>query len=265
MALSPTNTDAALLQEVDEAVRKDQLDSIAQRYGVLIVGALFAALLAFAGYLYWGHRQDIARGEKGEELIAALEKVKANQPAGALAGLKKLEGEGNPAYRAAALMQQANMKAEKGDLRGATTLMAQVASDTKLDQSLRDMALVRQTALEFDAMKPQAVIARLKPIVDAKDPQSSWFASAAELTAAAYYQSGQFDQAGALYGRIAKLPGVSKTLQSRAVQMAGMLGVDAVVDRSAASANADKAAPAAARDQKGTPDAAAAAKTEEAK
>ncbi|WP_422062125.1 tetratricopeptide repeat protein [Sphingopyxis sp.] len=266
MALSPNNN-AAFLQEVDEAVRKDRIDRIARNYGRWIVGGVIAALMAFAAYLYWGHRQDIARGEKGEELIAALEQVKGNQPTAATAALKKLEGEGNPAYRAAALIQQSNMKAEKGDIKAAVAMLAQVAGDTKLDQSLRDMALVRQTALEFDTLKPQAVIARLKPIVDAKDPQSSWFASAAELTAAAYYQSGQFDQAGALYGRIAKLPGVAKTLQSRSVQMAGMLGVDAITDRAAESAKADtnKAAQSAAGDQKGTPGAAAAAKTEEAK
>lgn len=251
MALSPTN-DAALLQEVDEAVRKDQLDSIMQRYGRWILGGIIAALLAFGGYLYWGHRQDAARAEKAEALLAAFEKLPTN-PTAATAELKALEAAGNPAYRAVALIQQANMKAQADDLKGAAALMAQVAGDTKLDQSLRDMALVRQTALEFDTLKPDAVIARLKPIVDAKDPQSSWFASAAELTATAYYQQGQFDKAGALYGRIAKLPGVAKTLQSRSVQMAGMLGVDAVTDRAGAAG-----------DQKGTPGAAAATKTEEA-
>ena len=105
--------------------------------------------------------------------------------------------------------------------------LQQVAADTKLDQSLRDLALIRQTAFEYDTLKPETVIARMKPMVDAKDPASSWFASAAELSATAHYQLGQFDQAGALYGRIAKLPDVTRSLQSRSVQMAGMLGVDA--------------------------------------
>ena len=56
---------------------------------------------------------------------------------------------------------------------------------------------------------------------------------------------------------LAKLPGVAKSLQSRSVQMAGMLGVDAVTDRAAESA---------AKDQKGNaaPQAAAAAPVEEA-
>ena len=75
-----------------------------------------------------------------------------------------------------------------------------------------------------------------------RDPVSSWFASAAELSATAHYQLGQYDQAGALYGRIAKLPGVAKSLQSRAVQRAGMLGVDAVADRADESAAKDQKA-----------------------
>ena len=256
MALSPTN-DAALLQEVDEAVRKDRLDTIMQRYGRWIIGGVFAALLAFGGYLFWDHRQDAARGEQAEQLIAAFEKLGTNQPRAAAADLQKLAADGDPAYRAVAQIQEANIKAQSGDLKAAAALMAKVAADTKLDQALRDLALIRQTAFEFDTLKPEVVIARMKPMVDAKDPASSWFASAAELSATAHYQLGQFDQAGALYGRIAKLPDVTRSLQSRAVQMAGMLGVDAVADRAAESA---------AIDQKGSaaPKAAAAATTEEA-
>src|SRR3546814_1131712 len=94
--------------------------------------------------------------------------------------------EDNGAYRSAALIQQANMKAQTGDLKAAAALMAKVAGDTSVDQSLRDLALVRQTAFEFDTLKPEAVIARMKPLVEAKDPASSWFPSAAALSAIAH-------------------------------------------------------------------------------
>jgi hypothetical protein len=265
LALSPTN-DAALLQEVDEAVRKDRLDTIMQRYGRWIIGGVLAALLAFGGYLFWSHQQEVSRGEQAEELVAAFEKLGTNQPRAAAAELQKLAAKGDPAYRAVADMQQANIKAQTGDLKAAAALMAKVAADTKLDPALRDLALIRQTAFEYDTLKPEVVIARMKPMVDAKDPASSWFPSAAELSAGAYYQLGQFDKAGALYARIAKTPKVAKSLESRSVQMAGMLGVDAVADRAADSAAAEKnAATQGAGDQKGNaaPKAAAAAKVEE--
>ena len=75
---------------------------------------------------------------------------------------------------------------------------------------------------------------------------------------------------GTLTILLTKMPGVTKSLQSRAVQMAGMLGVDAVADRAAESLKADAERVRAAGntdngDQKGAPGAAAAAKSEEAK
>src|SRR5690606_31933876 len=168
----------------------DRLGSIWKNYGRWIIAAVIAALLAFGGYLFWNHQQEVKRGEQAEALLAAFDKAKTSQPAAAAAELDKLVAEGGPAYRAAALIQQANLKAQTGDLKAAAALTAKVAGDTKVDQALRDVALIRQTAFEFDTLKPETVIARMKPMVDAKD--SSWFASAAELSAIAHYQLGQF-------------------------------------------------------------------------
>ena len=239
MALSPNNN-AALLQEVDEAVRKDRLDGIWERFGRWIVAGVLAALIAFGGYLYWGHMQETKRGEDAEQLLAAFDKLKAGQPTAATSELTKIGTDGSDAYRGIAQFQLANIKAEGGDLKAAAALMAKAAADTGLDPSLRDLALIRQTAFELDTLKPAVVIARMKPLVDATDPVSSMFPSAAEMSAIAHYQLGQYKQAGELYGRIAKMPDVPKSLQSRTVQMAGMLGVDAVTDRAAESAAKDQ-------------------------
>lgn len=241
MALSPTNN-AALLQEVDEAVRKDELMAFISRYGRWLLVAVIAALLAFGGYLFWNHNQAEKRGVQAEQFSAALDAVGAGQTAEADKQLKALADEAGPGYRSAARIEQANILASTGKTKEAAALLAQVAADGKADAALRDLALIRQTSLELDSLKPEAVIARMAPILSAKDPQSAWFASAAELTAISHYQLGQMDKAGALFGQIAKLPDVAPSLKSRAVQMAGMLGVDAVNDaaapKSAAAQNA---------------------------
>lgn len=241
MALSPTNN-AALLQEVDEAVRKDQMKAFMSRYGWWVAGAALAMLLAFGGYLYWDHRQTVARGEQAEQFSAAIDQLAAGQNADAAKALKAMSGAASPAYRSVAIIEQANLAASEGKLKEAAALLGQVAADSKVDASLRDMARIRQTAIEFDTLKPEAVIARMAPLVTATDPRSSWFASAAELTAIAHYQLGQMDKAGALFGQIAKLEGVAPSLKSRAVQMAGMLGVDAVEDGAAQEKKAEQAA-----------------------
>lgn len=233
----PANTH--LIQEVDEAVRKEELDAIARRYGRWIVAAIVAALLALGGYLLWQERERAAAATQSEALVAAFDQLKAGQPKASEAALKAITADSGPAYRAAATIQLANMKAEQGDRKGAAAMLAGLAADTSVDQTLRDLALIRQTALELDAIKPELVIARLAPIVGKTDPVSAFFPSAAELTAIAHYQAGRYSQAGELFARIARTPDVAPQLQSRAVQMAGMLGVDAVEDRAGDAAKKD--------------------------
>lgn len=229
-----------LMQEVDEAVRKDELDAFARRYGRWIIGLVLAGLLSFGGYLFWQDRQRAAAGADAEQLVAAFEKLKSGQPKAAEAALNAVKSDASPAYRAAATIQLANMKAEQGDRKGAAALLATVAADSELDQALRDLALIRQTAVELDTLKPELVIARMAPIVGKTDPQSAWFPGAAELSAIAHYQAGRYSQAGELYARIAKAKDVPPQLQSRAVQMAGMLGVDAVEDRAGEAAKKEQ-------------------------
>src|SRR3546814_16447716 len=127
-----------------------------QRYGRWIIAGLLAALLACGGYLFWDHRQDVARGEQAEELIAAFEKLATNQPRAATAELQKIAAEGGPAYRAAAPMQDTNNKAQAGDLKGAAGLMEKVAADHQTAQALRAPAISRPTASEFKHTNPKA-------------------------------------------------------------------------------------------------------------
>ena len=69
-----------------------------------------------------------------------------------------------------------------------------------MPEPYRDLALVRATALEFDTLKPEEVIARLEPL---SKPGKPWFASAGELTAMAYLKQGRSEQAGKLFAAIA--------------------------------------------------------------
>ena len=99
-----------------------------------------------------------------------------------------------------------------------------IAGDSGLPKPYRDAALVRQTALEFDQMKPEDVISRLEPLAKPGEP---WFGTAGELTALAMVKQGKRQEAGQLFAAIARDPGVPQTIRARAVQVAGSLGVDA--------------------------------------
>jgi hypothetical protein len=93
-----------------------------------------------------------------------------------------------------------------------------------LPQAYRDAALIRETALEFDSLKPDDVIARLEPLAK---PGNPWFSSAGEMTAMAMIKQGKKQEAGRLFAAIAKDKSAPEGSRARSVQVASSLGVDA--------------------------------------
>jgi hypothetical protein len=223
----PPNTDAAFLREVDEELRRDQLAKAWRRYGIAAIGAVVLGLLGFGGWLIWRDHQLNVAGEQGETLSKAYEDIAGAHPEAAQGQLTTLAGSSVEGYRALALMSQGNELLKKQDLRGAATKFAQVATDPSVGQPFRDLALIRQTTAEFDTLKPEVVVGRLRGIAVKGNP---WFGSAGELVAVSYLRMNRRDLAGTLFGQIARDPDMSETMRQRAVQMAGVLGVDAVTE-----------------------------------
>ncbi len=243
MALTPTDkraaTDEAFLREVDDAVRAGDLENFWKRYGRWLLAAIVAGLIAFGGWIYWSNQKAEAASANGEKFIAATEKLDGGDRKGALAAFEQLAKADQPGYRAMAKLMIATMAAGDGDTKKAVAEYAKVAADESLPQPFRDMALIRQTAAEFDTLPPQRVVDRLKPLTK---PGNPWFGSAGEMTAIAYMKMGKEDLAGPIFAQIAKQEGLPESLRSRAQQMAGSLGVDAVQlgeKRTGASAEAD--------------------------
>ena len=226
MALPPSGTtDEAFVREVDEEYRRDQLTNIWRNYGRWIVVAVIAALAALALYLYLGHRSTTQAGVQGEQLDGALRLIEENQPDKAGPELDKLAKEGTDGYSAVARISQANLLLAKNDTKGAAAKFAEIAGNAGYAQPYRDLAVLRQTAIEYDTLKPEVVIDRLKGLAVATSP---WFGSAGEMVAAAYLKQGKRGDAGKLYGQVAQGgDNVPETIRQRAVQLAGVLGVDA--------------------------------------
>jgi hypothetical protein len=223
VALTPQNSEA-FMREVDEAVRQDRLLTFWERYGRALLVVVVLGLAAFGGWLYWQHYSKT----QSEAVSEQMDTVLTAAVGGGTPDAKQLDAltkASQPGYRASALLTKAGAAARKGDAKSAIAVYSAMAADTGLDQPYRDLALIRQTALEYDGLKPQQVVDRLKPLAVEGAP---WFGSAGELVAIAYMKMGKTDLAGPMFAALAKDANVPQSIRSRARQMAGVMGIDAV-------------------------------------
>ncbi len=239
MALGPTGTggapsdpkekpdyrEEAFLREVEDAVRASDARNFWLRYGRWLIATLIVGLAAFAGYIYWSNQDREKAGKDGEIFVEAMEKLKAGDTKAGAAALAKVKASGSPTYLAMAEMVEANQAVAKGDVKTAVAKLSKVTANKEAPEAFRNIALIRKTMIEFDSLPPETVIARLKPLAK---PGNPLFGTAGEMTAMAYLKQGKDDQAGAMFGEIAKDKDLPESLRGRAVQMAGSLGVDAV-------------------------------------
>ena len=222
MAQPPDISDT-FVREVDENLRRDRLRDAAKKYSGWIIAAVVLLLAASGGYIYWQDYQRKQNEKAVEQLAQVFTEVSKGQVQTAPARLDTLSKDHSKAVRASAGFGRAAMAIEQNDPKLAIAKFRSMAEDKSLPKPFRDLALIRQTALEFDSLKPEEVIARMQPLTK---PGMPWFGSAGELTAMALIKQGKKAEAGRLFAAIARDEQAPEPLRGRAVQMASSLGVD---------------------------------------
>ena len=223
MALSPDPAEA-FVREVNEDLRRDQAEQFFKKNMPLIVGGLLLLFAAIAGWFYWQDRQAKAAAVDSERLSAAMDQIAANRLPAASTQLAPLADSSSDGVATQAKLTQAIVALEQGKRPAAVSIYRELSQDKGLAQPYRDLALVRLTALEFDMIKADEVIARMEPLAK---PGNPWFGSAGELRAMAMLKAGRRAEAGQLFAAIAADRQAPPTIRSRAVQIAATLGVDA--------------------------------------
>jgi hypothetical protein len=220
----PPDISETFLREVDENLRRDRVRDFGKKYGTWIIAAVILFLIASGAFIWWQqHQVNRSEGEV-EQLAQIYRDVGSGNVTKAPQQLDGLADSGSKAVRASAMFTRAALALQLNDTKTATAKYREIAADSGLPKPYRDAALIRQTALEFDQIKPDEVISRLEPFAK---PGNAWFGTAGEMTALAKIKQGKNDEAARLFAAIAKDKNVPDAIRSRAVQIAGSLGVDA--------------------------------------
>ncbi|MEP7130609.1 MAG: tetratricopeptide repeat protein [Sphingomicrobium sp.] len=220
----PPDINDTFVREVDENLRRDRARDFGKKYGGWVAAAVVLFLAASGGFIYWQYHHQQRSERQVEQLAEAFKSLGGSGRDAAIKQVDDLSANGSKSVRATALFTRAALALEQNDLKLAIAKYREIAGDSRLPKPYRDAALIRQTALEFDSLQPQDVVARLKPLAERGNP---WFGTAGEMTAMALIKQGKTKDAGQLFAAIARDTTVPDSIRARSVQLAGSLGVDA--------------------------------------
>ncbi|MBU6207576.1 MAG: tetratricopeptide repeat protein [Alphaproteobacteria bacterium] len=219
----PPDTNTAFLREVDEELSYDRVIGFLRGNARALIVGLVVVFGAFGGWLLWQNHTATVAGEQGEKFAAAFDAIKARDAKGANEKLADLAANGNPGYRAAAKILSADIALEQGDTKTGIAKLKALADESGVDNNWRNVALIKATGAEYDALPPSTIIERMKPLAI---PGKPWFGTAGEMMAMAYFKENKPGLAGRLFASIAADKSVPDSIAARARQMATSLGID---------------------------------------
>ena len=220
----PPDISETFLREVDENLRRDRIRDFFKDNASWLIGGVILFLAASGGIIwYQQHRVQVAE-QHVEQLATIYKDIGAGSTGKVANQLDDLSNSSSKSVRASALFTRAALALQQNDQKLAIATYKKISDDSGYPDAYRNAALIRQTALEFDQLQPQQVIARLQPLTKAGNP---WFGSAGEMTALALIKQGKSREAGELFATIAKDKSVPDGLRGRAIQISGSLGADA--------------------------------------
>lgn len=213
-------SDESLFREVDEEVRRDEIEKLWKRYGNLVIAACVGVVLGVSGIKGWQYWQKQASEKAGAAYIQATELASDGKKDEAAGEYAKIASGSHTGYAQLSQLQQAGLLADKGDTEAAVKMYDAIYADTSVDGSLRDLSRVRAAYLLADSASVDELKSRLAGLdVDG----SAWRASAHEILALAEYRAGNLEAADKLVTGLIADPNTPVGLRQRAQLFAAIL------------------------------------------
>ncbi len=225
---------ADVFQEVDEQLRSQRYESILRQGWPFAVAAAGVLLIGALGIWGWSEHQ---KGEEGKASVtyqAGLDAAGKGDAAAAEKQFAEVSASGPPAYKALALMQQAQIRLDRKRPDDAVRLFDQAAKAAP-DAVIGDAARLKAAWLLIDSHPLSEVEPRLTPLTGVKSPYRSL---AREALAMAYLRAGKLDEAKGAFAVLALSQDASQSAQARAHAAMDMIksGSGAIVPAAIANA-----------------------------
>ena len=206
---------ADIFDEIDEDLKRDQMQMLWARYGKIVMAVVAAIVLLVAlrqSYTAWQTSQSEASASayqqalKSDDVVAAL-----------VAG----RGQLTDGYAMLAQLQIAAEQAAADDFTAAEASYLALASDNSMDLLYQQAATLLSVMVAPQDADVAALAARLSGLETAAGP---WQAMALEAGAGLALRAGKTDAAVAKYKRLLDMADVPAGMRQRAERMIVMLG-----------------------------------------
>jgi hypothetical protein len=154
---------ADIFNEVDEAVRRERLEKLWQRYGIYFIALGVLIIAAVGGWRGYEHWQTQKAAESGAAFEAAMTLAEAGKPQEAADAFAKVAKDGAAGYRTLARLREAEEIATR-DAKAGVAAFDVLAADGSIGQRFQDLVTVRAGFLLVDTATFDEMRRRLEPL-----------------------------------------------------------------------------------------------------
>ncbi|MBV8593780.1 MAG: tetratricopeptide repeat protein [Caulobacteraceae bacterium] len=207
------------VEEVEEQLRAERYAGFARRALPWFLAALAATVVGWLGV--WGYHTWQARNIDAASITydKALTAMASGDLTGAYTAFQPLAASGPPAYRALALMQQANIRLAAGKDGDAAALFDKAAAADRAP-IFRDLARLRAAQTLMDSRPLPEIQTRLQPLIGENRPYDL---QAREALAMAKLAAGRTQEARGDFNALAITLGAPQSMRGRAQAAIAMI------------------------------------------
>lgn len=202
----------SLLREVEEEIRREQMQKIWQRYNGLILGAATLLVLGVAGYQYLETHRVASAEAAGAKFAAAETLSDDKKKADAEKAFKAIADDGPAGYAALAKLRLAGAEVKDGKTADAVATYDSLAKHPGADDLLKSFAELQAASLQMGRADYAEIQNRLTPLIGDDAPFAK---SARELLGIAAYKAKKYDEARKYLEPLLIDPNASEDLQAR--------------------------------------------------
>lgn len=229
-----------LLREVDEELRREQMEKLWKAYGNYVLAAATAFVVLIGGYKLWEGRKIANAQAAGAQYEAALRLTDAGKVDDAARALDAIGSSGTAGYSALADLSLAGAKIKVGKPQEALPIFERLAKNSAADPLLSGYAALQAAAVRVGEADFTEMQNRLTPLAGDGQP---WRYFARELLGASAIKAGKLNEARTA---LTPLLGEKNIPPGTLERVKVMMGAIATAELSKAPAPAAEAAPAAA-------------------